>query len=222
VADVEVILKTYLNEAEVDSTTTKTDAEGYFVFDGLSTELDYSYDVIVNFQQAEYYGERLSFNEGETSKFTGVNVYDATTNDEAIKVATAHTIIYIGQGSLQVKEYFLFVNEADRTYVGPNENGDTGTLTFSLPQGATELQSSMGLMDCCIVGSEGGFIDTMPVLPGSKEVAYSYKLPYSSQRHTLSQTINYPIINFDLLIQGEGIEALRRTTRDEPDYQPQH
>ncbi len=83
VADLDVILKTYLNDAEINSTTTKTDIEGYFVFDGLSTELGYSYEVLISFQQAEYYGERLIFNEGETSKFNGVIVYDASSSDEA-------------------------------------------------------------------------------------------------------------------------------------------
>ncbi len=64
VADQDVTLETYLNDTGMGSTTTKTDSEGRFVFDGLSTEPDYSYEVTLTFQEAEYYGEWLSFDEG--------------------------------------------------------------------------------------------------------------------------------------------------------------
>ncbi len=201
-------MKIYLNDAEANSTTTKSDAEGRFVFDGLSTEPGYSYEVMLTFQEAEYYGERLSFNEGETTKSVEVTVYDATTSDEAIRVATAHTIIYIEQGSLWVKEYFFFVNESDRTYIGPTAGGNGVTLRFSLPKEATELQYGLELMECCIVGSEEGFDDTMPVLPGSKEVVYAYRVSYNSRAYTFPQRVNYPIASFDLMVQGEGTEVV--------------
>ncbi len=207
VADQDVTLKTYLNDVEEDSTTTKTDAEGYFVFDGLSTEPGYSYEVTLTFQQADYYSERLSFDEGETTAFTEVIVYDSTTSDEAIKAATAHTIIYVEQGSLRVVEYIFFVNEGDRTYIGSKEVGAEGTketLRFSLPKEATELQPDQGLMECCIYSSEDGFVDTMPVLPGGKEIVYSYRVDYNSGAYTFSQNVSYPIVNYNLLVQGEG------------------
>ena len=206
VADLDVILKTYLNDAEIDSTTTKTDIEGYFVFDGLSTELGYSYEVLISFQQAEYYGERLIFNEGETSKFNGVIVYDATTSDEAIMVPMSHMIIYVEEDSLLVKRYYLFANEVDRTYIGEANGESPVVLRFSLPEDATELQSTMGLMDCCIAQNEEGFYDTMPLLPGSKEMAFSYRVKPGSGTYEFSQMINYPTNRFDILVQGEDIE----------------
>jgi len=211
VTDQEITLKTYLNGTEVDSTTTKTDAEGRFVFDGLSTEPGYSYEVSLFFQEAEYYGEWLSFDEGETTKSVQVTVYDSTTSDEAIKVAMSHMIIYVGQGTLLVKEYFLFTNESSLTYIGSKEVTAEGnnreTLRFSLPKEATELQITLGLMECCIYGSEEGFTDSMPVLPGTREVAYSYKVNYNSGTYTFSQDVNYPTTRYDFLFQGEGIEV---------------
>ena len=62
VADQVITLKTYLNDAEKSSATTKTDTEGRFVFAGLvTTETNNSYDVTVIFQEADYVSERLSF-----------------------------------------------------------------------------------------------------------------------------------------------------------------
>ncbi len=219
VADTDVTLKTYLNEAELGPTTTKTDGEGHFVFDGLSTESGYSYQVILTFQEAEYYSEWLTFNEGETSKSVEVIVYDATTSDEAIKVIMSHTVIYIEEGSLWVEEYSLFVNEADRTYIGSKEiaEGTRETLRFSLPTEATELQPGSGLMECCIYSREDGFVDTMPVLPGSKEVIYAYQVNYSSGAYTFSRRVNYSTANYNLLVQGEGTKVANdQLTTEEP------
>ena len=220
VADQDITLKTYLDNTEVASTAAKTDADGYFIFDGLETELGYIYQITLTFQQADYYSEGLSFAEGETTKSTEVVVYDSTTSDAAIKVTMSHTVIYVEQGSLWVEKYFLFVNTDNRTYIGSKEAPTPGgreTLRFSLPKGATELQYVRGLMGCCIIDSEDGFIDTMPVLPGGKEVVYSYRVDYNSGAYTFSQGVNYPTTNFALLVQGEDIEvASDQLTVEEP------
>lgn len=211
VADLDMTLKTYLNNNEVGTATTRADAEGQFAFTGLSTESGYSYEVTLTYQEADYYGDLLSFDEGETTKYTEVIVYDSTTSDEAIKVATAHTIIYVRQGNLQIEEYYLFVNEADRTYIGSGEitaAGTRRTLMLQLPDKITELQYGGELMSCCVVPGDQGFFDTMPVLPGVKNIAYYYQVSYGSGEYMYSQRVNYPIIEFTLLIQGESVEVV--------------
>ena len=215
----DVTLTTYLNDAEMDSATTKTDAEGRFVFDGLPTGPGYGYQAKLDFHGVEYNSEWLIFDEGGIVKPVEITVYDSTTSDEAIKVAISHMIVYIEPGVLLVKEFYLFVNEADRTYIGLREvDADTKeTLRFSLPDEATELQPTSGLMECCIYASDDGFIDTMPILPGPKEVAYSYKVNYDSGAHTFSRRVNYPTDSFNFLVQGEGIEvATDQLTAEEP------
>ncbi len=210
VADQAVTLKIYLDNAEVDSTGAKTDAQGHFVFDALSTEAGYSYEVSLFFQKAEYYSEWLIFGEGEASKSVEIAVYDSTTSVEVVRVAMSHTVIDVGEDSLKIKEYFFFVNETDRTYIGSAQAADEEsreTLRFSLPAGATEMQITLGLMECCITGSEEGFIDTMPVLPGSREVAYSYVVGHNSGKYTFSPNVKYPTTRYDLLYQGEAIEV---------------
>ncbi len=210
VADLDVTLKIHLNGAEAGSTTTKTDAEGYFIFDGLSTEPGYRYYVTLAFQEADYYSNWLSFDEGETTKSTVVVVYDSTTSDEAIKITTDHTAIFAGEGSLLVDEWVEFNNEADLTYIGSrvaNTEGDKETLRFSLPEGATELQPISGLMEGYLYSSEDGFIDTMPVLPGAKLIIYSYEIDYSSGTYEFSKRVNYPTASFILIVQGEGTKV---------------
>lgn len=220
VADVEVQLITNLNNGEVGSATAQTDSSGRFVFDNLPTDSGYSYQVKLIYQEAEYFSEGLIFDEGETTKSVEVLVYDSTTSDEAIKVSTAHTIIYVEQGYLRVKEYFLFVNESDRTYVGSQEiaaEGRKQTLAFSIPQEVTEIELYSGLTEGNIYRTESGIVDASPVLPGEKEVSYSYKLKYDSGEYILSQKINYQTVKFNFLVQGEGIKIDNaRLTVSEP------
>ena len=208
VAGQEVTLMIYLDDAEVSSSETEADADGKFSFDSLSVESGYGYQVKINYQGADYYSEWLTFAEGNTTRSAEVVVYDSTTSDEAVKVVMAHTIIYVGEGSLAVKEYLVFVNESDRAYIGPTEDGQGGTLQLHLPSGATEVQLDMGLMECCVNLNAEGFTEKMPLIPGSREVAYSYRVAYDSGVYTFYQKINYPLDELDILIQSEGIEVV--------------
>lgn len=203
VSGLNITLKTYLNDSEIASETAITDGNGYFLFDNLNTGPDYNYISTVVFQDAQYDTAPLSFNNDETTKSTEITVYNSTTGDDTISVMMSHTVVYAEQKSFLVKEYFLFVNDSDLTYIGTEER----TLRFSLPEGATEVKPTIGLMDCCIVTDKNGFADSMPVLPGAKEIAFSYRLPYRSAEYTLSHKINYPTFNFDLLAQAGGPEV---------------
>lgn len=210
VAGQEVTLKTYLSDEEISVATTETDAEGRFAFDGLSTESGYAYQAELHYQQTDYTSDWIIFEDGEATQSTEVIIYEATTSDEAIRVMMAHTVVYAEQGSLFVSEYTLVVNESDRTYVGSKElaEGVNETLAFTLPENASEIQPKAGLMECCIYGSEEGFVDTMPVLPGTREISYSYRIESDSAQYTFSRRMTYPTMNYDLLIQSEDVEIV--------------
>lgn len=218
VAELEVTLK--INGAEAGSTTARTDAEGKFRFEGLPTGSDYSYQVSLQYQGADYTSESVSFGAGETSKSVEVPVYDSTTDDGAIMVMTAHTIIYVERDSLLVREFSLVVNGGDKTYIGSRvvtPDGDKETLRFSLPKDSSQLEVISGLMQCCVFPSQGGFVDIMQVMPGAKEVAYSYKVKYGSSAYSHSAMFYYPTMSFDLLVKGANVDVSSdQLTEEEP------
>jgi len=220
VADQEITLNIFLNDEETDSLVTSTDAEGYFVFNNLSTTPDYGYEAKLEFQEADYYSNWISFNDSQSSEFAEVIVYDSTTSEDALKVAMAHTIIYVERGRLRVNEYYLFLNDTDRTYIGSKliSGDDTKeTLRFTLPVEAIEVETGQGLMNCCIFSSEDGFVDSMPVMPGNREVAYSYFIDYDSDKYSFVTNLNYPTTRYDLLYQGTDVKAVtEQLTPDEP------
>ncbi|MEE9583575.1 MAG: hypothetical protein V3W01_02810 [Dehalococcoidales bacterium] len=210
VADQEITLQTYLDDTEVASATTRTDAEGRFIFTGLATESDYSYYITLSFQEAGYDSERFGFGPGETTKSVDMTVYDSTSSDEVIRVEISHTVIYIDSGRLLVKEFYLFTNGTDRTYIGSKRSAAEEirqTLRFYLPDGATGLQPAGDLMECCILDSDEGFVDSMPVLPGFRDIHYSYSIGFTSGDYTLTWRVNYPIELYELLVQDVGVRV---------------
>ncbi|MBI4188586.1 MAG: hypothetical protein HY529_05205 [Chloroflexi bacterium] len=222
VAEQVVTLKTSLNDTETGSTPGKTDAQGKFIFTNLTTASGYSYQVIPSYQEADYYSEKISFTGGETTKSLEITVYDSTMSVEAIKLDTTHMIIYAGQDKLEVVEFFRFSNQSDRTYIGSGEKTASGTRrTVELPllpdKTAADPEYGGELMVCCVIPSEKGFFDTMPIYPGFKELSYSYNVKSSSGKYVFSRPINYPTGQYNFLIQGDGIQVnSNRLTKGEP------
>lgn len=204
VAGVKINLDVLRNGAAQTPSVTVADSEGGFIFNHLATDAAYTYKVSATFQGAAYESDPMTFSAGTNSISANITVYNATKNDGAISVALAHTILYPQVGSTLVKEYFLFTNSGDQTYIGPVQGSANGTLLFSLPPGATEFTATIGAMD-----SIGGnnIVDTTPVLPGMHEVAYSYKLNRSLANLTFTSKIIYNTSRFDFLIQGEDYSA---------------
>ena len=204
----EIILAPYLDDIEIETRSTFTDPEGSFLFSELPTGAGYSYDVSLYYQEAEYHSKRLVFADDSYVKSIVLDVYDATENPEAIQIEMAHIIIYVEPGILHVEEYLIFFNESDHAYIGTPSSSDENireTLKLSLPEGASGLQIS-GPMDCRITSTENGLVDSMAVLPGPKEIVYSYHIYLDSKKYVFSEGVNYPIKNLTLLVQGDNID----------------
>lgn len=210
VNDITLTLHTYLNDVEQATASGKTDAQGNFSFKGLNTDPSYSYQISIDdYQGAQYNGSSVSFAKDETQKSTDMTVYDSTTSDEAVSVELSHIIVTPQQGSLLVMEFYNFKNSGDKSYVGVKPVGPEGqkeTLRFSLPSGAAELQYGMGLMECCVFANQEGFVDTMAVEPGTREISFAYRVNYSGGAYNLVKPVDYPMDTVNVLVEGEGVQ----------------
>ncbi|MEE8353646.1 MAG: hypothetical protein V3S10_04245, partial [Dehalococcoidales bacterium] len=175
VAGLEVTFERYFDGELDDSRLVATGEDGRFVVEAVPTGPEYYYRASLFYQDAEYFSDYAFFEDGETVAYAGVVVYDATTNGDAISVANSHTIVQVEGNGLYITEVYGFINDSDLTYVGKVEVGDGQfvTLSFPLPEDASALSLGTGLMECCIYGSDGGFVHTMPVLPGETDVMFS-------------------------------------------------
>ncbi len=203
VADVEVHLKTFTNN-ETGNLTTKTRSDGKFTFSTLSIMPPNTYQIFLTYRNAEYLGDNISFVHGQTSKSANITVYDSTSSDASIKIKNAHTIINMGQGTLDIMVMYDFINDTDRAYVG--------NLTFSLPPEAFEVEYGYGLVAANIISRPDGFTDTMAMLPKGKEISreiiYYYNVPYTGGDYNYHQKLNYPVVQFDLLVQDDNLKVI--------------
>jgi hypothetical protein len=211
---IQVTLEPFKDGVAQTPVVTLADAGGVFVFSRLATEPAYSYQAKASFQGVEYTSEPVTFTANVTSVSAEITVFNTTEHDGNISIALAHTILYPENGSVLVKEYYLLTNAGDRTFPGPIQGTDNGTLLFTLPPGAADLQVTFGRME-----NFGGnsIMDTTPVKPGMHEVAYQYRLNQGIAGLAFTQKINYGAARFDFLVQGENYKvAGEQLTPDEP------
>lgn len=205
-----VTIKKYMNDSELESKSTNTDADGKFSLGSLSAQSDYSYEATINYQGADYVSDRVDFKDGNTTKTVKITVWDSTADESVLKVQSGHTIVYAESGNLLVKQYAVVQNDSNLTYIGSKQLAPDKkeTLRLSVPPGATKLEYGSSLMSCCVIPGEGVISDTMPVNPGTREITYQYQIPYKSSTYSFASSFDYPTKNFDLLVQGEGIDVV--------------
>lgn len=203
VTDLEVVVTVWQPDGqESEEHTTRTDSSGAFRFEGLPVSEDLLYLVSMRYQGVEYYRSDILLTSDQPQASTQVMVYEPTSSAEAIKVVTDHLALEVNENGrwLEVMSNMRFANEGDRTYagqVGADPAGPAQTLHFSLPAEAMDLELHQGLWPDTIVitdstdGTDAGFADTQPVLPGETEITFAYRLPYSSDEYLLRQELTY-------------------------------
>jgi hypothetical protein len=200
VAEIEVTLITYIDDAVAESGTVMTDQEGRFRFDNVAVE--HAYLVSAEYMGVDYYYP-VTFEPGEATAYVEVWVCDATTSDEAIRVGLAHVIITLEGEGLLVTEVLWLVNDGDRTYVGTE-----GGLVFSLPGGAAGFEAPPEMMPDYQFLDDNTVGYLVPFPPGERQLIYSYRLAGpDSDEMIVPLEINYPTDDFELLVAGEGIEV---------------
>lgn len=204
VGDVEVTI-TPRKGGQAEKRTAKTDPEGRFRFADLASAGPYQ--VNLKYQGAEYDAE-VSLNQGQEKLQIDIPVYDSTDDPSLIRVRTHHLIVNPGEGSLRVEEFLQVENVGERAFIGsrPVDSERRATIEFALPKGAAGHQYLSGLMECCVVPAPSGFVDTMDVKPGIREIGFSYVLPASSDRFPLLRRLDYSTEALSVFVGG-GVTA---------------
>jgi hypothetical protein len=215
VEGVEVTLTAYQNDREAGKSSTTTDRTGRFQFQDLSAKPGETYSVIVRYQGAEYTTDRIIFENASAVRSLEIPVYDSTTDASQISVKVHHVVFGVADGSLRAEELMVIRNAGDKAYIGEKVvSGDRrATLQFTLPTGAREVKYGSGLMECCIVPAEAGFVDTMDVKPGERQVVFSYALAQGGGALQFVRPVDYPTEAVEVFVpEGKGrvsVEGLK-------------
>jgi hypothetical protein len=198
VPDVEVALSRYSDRQE-ELGKAKTNKEGLYVFSGIDTEKKNLYSVKVTYKGVEYLTPEVGF-DGKKELFLDLKVYETTDKDTDIYVKMHHILTKIEEGKLWIQEVMDLENRGNRVYVGGREiePEKKEVIRIALPRNALDLELSKNLMSCCIVKTEEGFVDTMDIKPGVKEIVFSYRIDYGPSTYKLSKPVytKTELVNF--------------------------
>lgn len=204
----ELTLHIYEGGTEKGQAKANTDSEGLFRFPGLDTGPAFSYDITLTYQEADYTTEQVSFQTDPTLS-QEIDVYDATSSPQDIKISQAHTVVTTQNGEIEVLELYIVENTGLRTYVGSQAVPPLGrneTIHFSLPAGAGTVTGHSGLMESSLYFQGDTMTDTTPIPPGTRQIAFSYPVP--GQKSILFQKkFDFPTDYFNLLVEDKGFKV---------------
>lgn len=208
VFDVEISLRGFTAEKESDQKTTKTDQNGNFQFVNLPRGPGDSYLIKAYYMGAEYNSEKIVFKDDKSHANIEMVVFDSTDEDKAIKVKAYHMFVDVQQNIFSVQEIIIVENRIDRTYIGKRElsPGIRETFKLSLPRDASAIKYFKGLMVCCVRRTEDELVDTLSIMPGTKQIVLAYKVNYDSSNLGLKKAIYFDTENFSILTPVSGVQ----------------
>ena len=159
-----------------------TDADGAFVFEGISNAPDVAYLVGARFSDIPFPGDRVVFGPGETEKTTEIKIADPTQDPSTVSVLESQLRLDRSADGASVVEthrlrntgsHVVFVPVGDRARVRP-------AVSIALPAGAENLQHPLGMRPEGLIDVPGGLAFHGPIYPGEQELTLSYDLPLGS------------------------------------------
>ncbi len=208
-ADVAVTLYYLRNGEIVEQRTQVTDAAGVYRFTEISTEPSLTFVVVAAYGQVPYNSPELQFAESTEIQAPPLTVFEASQDASVVRVVT--DVLFVapgeeGSGMLGVIEVVRLANDSDRTYLATGVAGGgapMNVLRFALPADAEDLTMLSGLNAQNVVQIDRGFGVFMPLLPGEREVAFGYQIPYSGSTLELNKRTVYPTDHFAILALEE-------------------
>ncbi len=209
-ADVAVTLYFLRDGNILEQRTQVTDAEGAYRFADLPTDTGLSFVAVAAYVQVPYNTPEVRFAESAEIQAPPLIVYEASQDVSVVRVITDVMIIAPGEeqsGMLAVIEVVRLANQSDRTFLATGGAGSGApmdrVLRFALPANAQDLTMISGLNADSVVQIDRGFGVFMPLLPGEREVAFGYQVPYGGSSLDLVKRTVYPTDNFAVLALEE-------------------
>lgn len=209
-ADVAVTLYFLRDGQIVEQRKEVTDAAGAYRFSEVTIDPALQFVVVAAYTDVPYNTPEMQFGDSAAITAPPLIVYEATQDPAVVRVITDVLIIAPGEersGMLSVIEIVSLSNQSDRTYLATGVAGGGAAmdrvLRFALPPNAQDLTMLSGLNAQSVVQIDRGFGVFMPLLPGEREVAFGYQLPYSGSTLALTKRTVYPTEQFAIFTLEE-------------------
>jgi mono/diheme cytochrome c family protein len=202
--NIEVTLRVFEGNSEVETKTGWADSAGNYTFEQLSTDHSTLYAVEGRYKDVTYLSNQPGIFTPDSSETTlNLNVYEATTSAEAIGITQFHYLISFAPDMLNVVQIFVLGNRGNQAYIG--QNGQT--FSFSLPQNARSVTFQNDENGTRFVQTAQGYADTAPITPGeeSQSIIVMYGVPYEDNL-TLKIPLPADVASANVLMQDQGAE----------------
>lgn len=194
-----------MQTAITETTTLKDD--GSFVFQDVPMIPGRVFLTTVEFDGSTYGSDIATAENGTTSLDLPIIVYETTNDTSSLSVDRLHLFFeFADPNTMRVIELYIISNNSNKTVIAPVK-GDP-TITFKLPEGATNLEFQDGELGGRYVQTEGGFGDTAAIRPGSGsyQVLFAFEMPYN-KKLDLAQPLDMPTNAVVILVPAGNISV---------------
>lgn len=156
----------------------ETDADGGFVFAGISNAADVAYLVGARYEGVPYPGERVMLS-GARERRVEIRVRPVTRAAGTVRVGERRLRLEPSGGRLAVAETLVVDNAGDATVYVPEEaRGEAApALRVALPEDLLDFRMPLGVVPEGVQREGGDLRFWGPVYPGRQELTWFYELP---------------------------------------------
>ena len=203
-----VVLHAFDGDTMTSMTPGVADASGRFRFEGVPNQQGRVFGVTATLGRTTYLSEPLYPKPGEAELPLTLKVFDTTIDAGQVRVEQLFVVgEFLNANELQLTNAYLLSNDGDHTVEGGEEapDGQTATLRFSLPPGATGVQFQDEGANR-FIRTNDGFLTTWGIPPGDQtaQVIVRYTLPYTGELH-LETKVQYPVQALSLMQLDQGV-----------------
>lgn len=206
VADLPVLLYALPHGGTPGLRRGRTDAQGSFAFEGVSTDPETAWMVGTRYREVPF-AARAAFEAGQKVVEVSIGVSEPSADTSAVRVGPAEWLLDWLGASVAVVRTQRLENPSGRVINVP-EAGRAGReplLDLELPEGATEVQLAFGLEG---VEREGRHLRFWgPLYPGPYDVRVSYLVPASAEGATLVERLPSGASEAHVLVAEGGLEV---------------
>lgn len=185
-------------EAQVDET-------GLYTFEEVPIPQGRAFLASMDYDGVTYNSDIVVVDPENSNMVLNIPYYETTTDTSSLSVDRLHLLFeYVEPDTLRVVEMYIISNSSDQIVVAPEQGQPV--LSYSVPEGAINLQFQDGAVGERYVEQAQGFGDFAAVRPGAgqHQVIYSFDLPYKN-KYDFSQPVNLPVNAVILLLPEDGI-----------------
>lgn len=194
--------------------TTQLGPDGKYIFDQVEIPAGRNYLVTVEYIDVTYGSDIVVAEKDGDSLFMPVSIYDKTNDPSDISADRLHIFFeFKDPQTMRVTELYILSNNGTRTLT---PNGDQPSLTFKVPEGATNLRfDDQGMGGGQLVEVPGGAGDMSPVRPGqgSHQALFGFEMPFN-RKLEIAQPVSLPIGAIVILVPQSAIQVKGEQIQD--------